>query len=672
MAADDPAEKRFLAPASQDHDALISALEADGVHCQRISRLAEVVTGTHQAVPQVLLLDPGLLAGADAVLETLSSFLRDSGVVIALNTRGQESVYEAIPAELIWAYEPQTYDPRHIRRTIASAYLYLNSRLETARVISELDAYSRKLQELNRIGVALSTERDHDALLDLILRKCREVTLADAGSLYLVEDTPHKEKILRFKLSQNDSFNLSYKEFTMPISRGSIAGYVALSGISLNLSDVYHLPPGAAYRFDRNWDQKTGYRTKSMLVVPMKNRNNEIIGIVQLINRKKQWETILLDEKVCDQQVVPFDSWSEELVNSLASQAAVALENNILYKNIQNLFEGFVKASVTAIESRDPTTSGHSSRVAALTVGLAEVVDKLDNGRFKDVIFSREQIKEIRYASLLHDFGKVGVREEVLVKAKKLYPWHQDLVDSRFEYIRKALEADHAQKQLDYVLEHGREDFLAQHEHFKGEYEKQIEEIDRFIKVILEANEPTVLEDGNFATLLEIAQRTFVDTQGGSRNLLTPEEVGYLSIRRGSLDAKERLEIESHVTHTYRFLSQIPWTTELQGVPAIAYAHHEKLNGSGYPNRLQAKEIPIQSKMMTIADIYDALTASDRPYKKAVPLDKALKILEYEAKDGNIDTELLGIFVEAKIFDLTKEGGPAVAGSPRSILSSAG
>ncbi len=669
---DDPAEKRFLASASPDHDELVAALAAEGIRCERISDLFEALGPVHQGVPQILLLDPGLVARADNLLETLSSFLRDSGVLIALHPPGQEWVYEDVPAELIWAFESQPYDLRNIKRTVSSAYLYLNSRLETARVISELDAYSRKLQELNRIGVALSTERDHDALLDLILRKCREVTLADAGSLYLVEDTPHKEKILRFKLSQNDSFNLSYKEFTMPISRGSIAGYVALSGISLNLSDVYHLPPGAAYRFDRNWDQKTGYRTKSMLVVPMKNRSNETIGIVQLINRKKNWESILLDEKVVDDQVVPFDSWSEELVNSLASQAAVALENNILYKNIQNLFEGFVKASVTAIESRDPTTSGHSSRVAALTVGLAEVVDRLDHGRFKDVSFTREQLKEVRYASLLHDFGKVGVREEVLVKAKKLYPWHLDLVKGRFEYLRKAIEADQTSKQLDYIIEHGREDFLAKHDLFKAEHEIQIEEIDRFLKVVLEANEPTVLEDGNFATLLEIAQRTFSGAYGDSRNLLTPEEVGYLSIRRGSLDAKERLEIESHVTHTYRFLSQIPWTTELQGVPAIAYAHHEKLNGSGYPNRLQAKEIPIQSKIMTIADIYDALTASDRPYKKAVPLDKALKILEYEAKDGNIDNDLLQIFVEAKIFDITKDGQQAQGGPSKSILSSAG
>jgi HD-GYP domain-containing protein (c-di-GMP phosphodiesterase class II) len=165
----------------------------------------------------------------------------------------------------------------------------------------------------------------------------------------------------------------------------------------------------------------------------------------------------------------------------------------------------------------------------------------------------------------------------------------------------------------------------------------------------------SVLEEGNFATLLEIAKQTYRDLEGVERELITPEEVGFLSIRRGSLDARERLEIESHVTHTFRFLSQIPWTSELQGVPAIAYAHHEKLNGSGYPRALPEREIPIQSRMMTIADIYDALTASDRPYKKAVPLDKAIKILEFEARDGNIDSDLLRIFVEARVFEVPPE-----------------
>ncbi|MBI6545568.1 MAG: HD family phosphohydrolase, partial [Cyanobacteria bacterium NC_groundwater_1444_Ag_S-0.65um_54_12] len=220
---------------------------------------------------------------------------------------------------------------------------------------------------------------------------------------------------------------------------------------------------------------------------------------------------------------------------------------------------------------------------------------------------------------------------------------------------------------LAYVLEKGREEFLSQIAYFKADYEKYFEEIEHFLRIITEANEPTVLEDGNFSTLLEIAQRTYCDADSRMRNLLTPEEVGYLSIRRGSLDAKERLEIESHVAHTYRFLSQIPWTTELQGVPTIAYAHHEKLNGSGYPNRLQSKEIPIQARMMTISDIYDALTASDRPYKKAVQPEKALEILDYESRDGNIDIDLLDVFKVAKIYELAGNSDRANAARAASL-----
>ena len=634
---------------------MLAALEEDGVVCERYDRLADLPPAPAGASLQILLLDAEFAFGGWPI-EVLSAFVRESGVVILLLPEGGEEALGGFPPEIVWAEIEEPYRHRMLRRTIESAYLYLNSRQETARVINELDAYSRKLQELNRIGVALSTERNHDDLLDLILRKCREVTQADAGSLYLVEESAEKEKILRFKLSQNDSFNLSYKEFTMPISRSSIAGYVALSGISLNLSDVYHLPPGAAYSFNHDLDEKNGYRTKSMLVVPMKNRSNETIGIVQLINRKKQWDFILKDAAAAEGGVVPFDSWSEELVNSLASQAAVALENNILYRSIHDLFDGFVNASVTAIESRDPTTSGHSARVAALTVGLAEALDRSEDPPFRDLSFSRDQIKEIRYASLLHDFGKVGVREEVLVKAKKLYPWHLDLIKGRFEYVCKAAKAEFASRRLETLLSRGMEGYLEENPDMTRAFEDRLEALERYLKVVLDANEPTVLEDGNFAILLEIAQQTFLGEDGGVRQLLTPEEVGYLSIRRGSLDATERLEIESHVTHTFRFLSQIPWTSELKDVPKIAYAHHEKLNGSGYPNRRNSKEIPIQSRIMTISDIYDALTASDRPYKKAVPLDRALSILELEAKDGNIDRALLDVFIAARIFDLTRDG----------------
>jgi HD-GYP domain-containing protein (c-di-GMP phosphodiesterase class II) len=340
-------------------------------------------------------------------------------------------------------------------------------------------------------------------------------------------------------------------------------------------------------------------------------------------------------------------------VSSLASQAAVAIENSRLYESIQTLFEGFVKASVTAIESRDPTTSGHSFRVADLTVGLAEAVDRCDTAPYRDINFSRAEMKEVRYASLLHDFGKVGVREEVLVKAKKLYPMQLQLVKERFDFVRKAVQQGHTERKLGYVLEKGREEYLAQQTEFDREIQERLAELDDFFKFVLQCNEPTVLPEGNFQRLTELASVEFEDWDGQPRPLITSEEAHLLSIPKGSLDERERVQIESHVVHTFNFLSQIPWTKEIKNIPLIARAHHEKLNGTGYPYKLAEAEIPFQSKMMTISDIYDALSASDRPYKKAVPTDRALDILSMEANQKLIDNTLYRLFVEAEIYKKT-------------------
>jgi len=338
-------------------------------------------------------------------------------------------------------------------------------------------------------------------------------------------------------------------------------------------------------------------------------------------------------------------------VGSLASQAAVAFENTKLLADIKGLFNSFVKASVTAIESRDPTTSGHSERVAKLTVGLAEKVDALDAGPYGEIRFTRDQMQEIEYASLLHDFGKVGVREKVLIKGKKLYVGEMMVIRQRFAYIKRTMEAEHLRAKLDQVLRgQSTSDLLSQ---MDASYEERQKEIDQTLRTVLQANEPSILEEESFRALMDLPTRTFSDMDGNLQPFLTPNEVQALSIRRGSLSEKERREIESHVTHTFRFLSEIPWTGEYRRVPEIAYAHHEKLDGTGYPRRLPAAEIPIQSKMMAICDIFDALVAWDRPYKKSVPVEKALHILGEEASSGKLDKEILGLFIEAKVYERT-------------------
>ncbi|HET8798533.1 MAG TPA: HD domain-containing phosphohydrolase, partial [Thermoanaerobaculia bacterium] len=260
-------------------------------------------------------------------------------------------------------------------------------------------------------------------------------------------------------------------------------------------------------------------------------------------------------------------------------------------------------------------------------------------------------VREVRYASLLHDFGKVGVREQVLVKEKKLYPQHIENIRGRFEFVMKSVENEANRKKVERLLAHGRDgydDFAAK---LDAETAETLRKLQHDFAFIAQSNEPTVLPEGDFQYLLHLASRDYVDIRGERRLLVDGEEARILSIRKGNLDAAERLEIESHVTHTFNFLLKIPWTRDLSSVAEIAYAHHEKLNGRGYPRRLTAEGIPLQSRMMTVSDIYDALTASDRPYKRAVPTERALDILKMEVDDGLLDRDLVDTFIEAKVFE---------------------
>lgn len=516
-----------------------------------------------------------------------------------------------------------------------------------------LRRYRYELGELIHIARAMTTVRDVDKLLGVILEKSRFVTGADAGSIYVLEAHPDQasggndKRVLRFKLTQNDSVALDSREFTMPLSDRSMAGTAALQKASLNIPDVYQLPAGTTFHFDPSFDRRTGYLTRSMLVAPLISQRDEVIGVIQLINKKRDSSALLRTKADVDAQVVPFDDRSEELLGMVAAQAGVSLETAILYEDIRKLFEGFVKASVEAIESRDPTTSGHSRRVADLTLALARMVDKEPAGPYAAATFTAEDLRELEYASLLHDFGKIGVRERVLVKAKKLYEERLELVRVRFDYVLRSIEADVLGRKVRALESGASAEQLAA---LDAELTQRRAAVDAAWGAVLSANEPTVLSQGDFARIEEIARETYVDLRGEVHALLEDEEVTCLKVSKGSLTQQEFDEIRSHVSHTFRFLSRIPWGKSLQRVPVIAGAHHERLNGTGYPNRLKAEEIPVQSKMMSIADIYDALTASDRPYKKAVPLDRAIDILDYSVKDGHLDAELVRIFKDARVW----------------------
>jgi HD-GYP domain-containing protein (c-di-GMP phosphodiesterase class II) len=531
-------------------------------------------------------------------------------------------------------------------------------------------------EELLAISRAMSSERDIRKLLDLILLKSRQITGADAGSVYVVEpahgdgaagarsnETAHwrsrrpppgegrgAEARLHFMLSQNDSVAVDFGEFTLEVDDSSIAGKAVLSRRPINISDVGTLGaadvPGLGH--DRRFDQRTGYQARSMLTVPMLSAMGEVIGVVQLINKKRDPSARLASQEDFASQVVPFDGRAEEMALALASQAGVSLENAILYDEIRRLFEGFVDASVTAIEARDPTTSGHSRRVATLTVALAERVDATSDGPLASVHFSREDLRQLEYAGVLHDFGKVGVREQVLVKARKLYEWQLAAIEQRFRLLRKSFEAEALSRKLA-LFESGEKSGAPRFAEIDAELAARLAFLDQGWRSVRAANQPSVMDQPVLQRLRELADARYLDQDGAEQPYLTQEELAALQVPRGSLTAEERLQIQSHVDHTVAFLRTIPWGRSLRSVPRIAGAHHELLDGSGYPRRLRGDDIPVESRMLTIADIFDALTAADRPYKAAVPAARALDIIAADVRAGKCDADLFRVFVEAGV-----------------------
>ena len=625
----------------------------DDIEVRRVPALPTAAALEAERRPIVVALDRTLLQSVAGVRETIQA-LANVAALVGIGDNCELEPGEDFPADLLTSFVAGDAPVGALIAQLRGAFRHAASLLaERIAKEGEQQRY-QELTELTRVGVALSHERDLTTLLEMILSQARRITSSDAGSLYLAERTEGggPPKKLRFKLAQNFSLpNLPFSESTITVDHGSLSGYVAATGQPLVIADVYLLPEDVTYKQNRSFDDKFGYRTKSMLVLPMRTHKDEVIGVLQLINRKRNFDAMLTTESVVEREVIPYDQRSVELVNALASQAAVAIENSLLYEDIEKLFEGFVTAAVTAIEQRDPTTSGHSGRVARLTVELAKAVDRGGPGKYRDVKFTNTQLRELRYAGLLHDFGKVGVREQVLVKQKKLYPWDLDIIRHRFAYLLQGVDLEYERERADYLASHGDKNYKEAVANLNAIRRAQREELQKFLDNIVRANEPTVLPEGSFEELRDINERSYTDFDGVERPLLRDEELRYLMIRKGNLDEQERREIESHVTHTYNFLEQIPWTQELKGIPGIAFGHHEKLNGRGYPRHVTADEIPIQTRMMTISDIFDALTATDRPYKRAVPHERALDILNMEAKDGMLDADLLSAFIQARVFE---------------------
>lgn len=535
-------------------------------------------------------------------------------------------------------------------RALRAACQFSSARLAAARKKRQVARVQRDIRDLTRTGTALMGERDQVALLQLIVARGMDLTESDAGCLMLVEADERNVPRLRLTLYQTDSLPdlPSMTGTTYPVDGTTIIGRAVVTKEPVIVPDVYELPPGAGIGFDATFDETFGYRVRSMLIVPMVDRLDRVVGVLLFVNRKSERSGIIRNKSDADRYVLPYTFREVQVARALASQAAISIENAKLYAQIENILDNFVKASALAIDQRDPTTAGHSVRVAALVTDLAVAVERNGRGVYRDVRFTRSQMRELHFAALLHDFGKVAVREELLIKAKKLPPQLWERVDARFDLIRRSMEVEYHRKCVQTLL---RADSNRQIDSvFEADHMKELEELAVLRTAVCAANEPSMEVERPAVSLADIAKRTFERHDGSVVPYLTTDELRYLQLSTGTLDPSERAAVEGHVDATFRFLDGIPWTDDLKNLTTYAYGHHEKLDGSGYPRKLRGEEIPIQTRIMTIADMFDALTASDRPYKPAVAAEKALDILHSEAEAGRLDSELIRIMVESEVY----------------------
>ncbi|NBV49599.1 GAF domain-containing protein [bacterium] len=485
------------------------------------------------------------------------------------------------------------------------------------------------LQKLNDTFLRLTAERDPHKLLITILSKATELLEAQGGSLFVVDEV-EGELTFTLRVEDRGDNKIVLDSLGSMVLENSICGYVALTGKTVNCNDVESSRGNQPPYFNKQLDHQQLPKTVSLITIPLRDSRGDCRAILQLTN------------KTVRGQIQGFDLDDESILRSFGTQAAICLESSDVYNEVQKLFEGFVRASITAIESRDPSTGGHSERVASMCVALARATTEVTTGIYRSVKFREEEIKELEYAALLHDFGKIGIREEVLVKSKKLYSHQLEVIQERLKTCKASAKIQYLEKLLAFG-ENKKEESLR-------EYQHKVDLLDSYWKIILSANEPAILHKENEHLLDRIREEKILLSDGQEISLLNQEEYLALSVTQGSLTELERLEIESHVRHTYQFLKMIPWTRDFKGLAEIAYCHHEKLDGTGYPRGLISHEIPLQSKIMTIADIYDALTAADRWYKEAVPVESALQILAHEVKEGKIDPVLFEIFKEKKVY----------------------
>ena len=463
------------------------------------------------------------------------------------------------------------------------------------------DLYN-KILENAQIGISLSVEKEPNKLYGQILTFLRKATNAEAGTLYLMNEEHDK---IFFVSSQNSRLGSKvFEKREIPFNKRSFVGYVCDKGETLNIPDAYSIPEDAPYTFNSDLDKRLNYKTVSIITVPMKTATGDVVGAVQLINK--------LDSE--SEEPVPFSDFDTIMLKSLSTLAAVSVENNNLLLETEKLLNNMIISSVKAIEQRDPITKGHSIRVSAYTMAiLKHALEKPEIAGLYHV--DKNTMKVAETASLLHDFGKVGVREKLLMKQHRFYPEELETMKWRIKYALVFMKDGSEEKAV-------AEEFLSK--------------LDS-----LDIPRPHSDEENN---LIAKAANIIVDANGEKIELVTSEELSYLNIQKGTFTTEERSNMEKHVLYSYELLNSIDWPVSLKAVPNIAASHHEKLDGSGYPFHKKADELGIIERVMAIADIYDALTAKDRPYKKAIPPEIAVSIIQKEVDDGKIDSTLFNVF----------------------------
>lgn len=505
-----------------------------------------------------------------------------------------------------------------------------------------------RLERLNAIGVALSAERNNKRLLEMILLGAKEITNADGGTLYTVTDDQH----LKFEIMRTQTLGVAMggttgKDIPFPplplyLDDGKpninmVAAYTVLNDSTVNIADAYEAV-GFDFSGTRRFDEKTGYRSKSFLTIPMKNHENEIIGVLQLINAVDP----------ISGEIIPFSKANQQLVESLASQAAVALTNHNLIEGLKNLFEAFIELIADAIDEKSPYTGGHCRRVPELTMMLADAACRAGQGPLADFRMTDKEIYELRIAAWLHDCGKVTTPEHVMDKPTKLSTIYDriHLVEQRFELLRKQAECDMLRKQVQ-ALREGRATDADRLQIEFDAFSQQLQADGEFLRQANIGGE--FMTQDHKSRVDEIASYQ-LESKGKYVNFLSDNEVYNLKIERGTLTAEERTVINNHIVVTIHMLESLPYPKDLKRVPEYAGGHHERMDGKGYPRGLTRDEMSVPARVMGIADIFEALTSRDRPYKKAKTLSESLFILGKMKLDNHVDPDLFDIFIREKVY----------------------